>query len=130
LPFSNGGDQKGLAWNPGPVHRAIGYHACSASGTLFRMATPNQPGSPGKARTWWHPLLVRLLDHVLSPAFEVRDEVNVGTLPLRADIVLIRRGESEVPDTARKSFRALSERLNRWTLIEFKSPVDALERGG
>jgi hypothetical protein len=41
----------------------------------------------------------------------------------------VRRGEAEIPERARKSFRALAERLNRWTLIEFKSPVDALARG-
>jgi hypothetical protein len=93
------------------------------------MPTPDETGTPGKTRTWWHPLLVALLEHELSPAFEIRDEVSVGTLPLRADIVLVRRGEAEIPDSARRSLRALAERLNRWTLIEFKSPMDSLERG-
>jgi hypothetical protein len=93
------------------------------------MSSPEAAGSPGKTRTWWHPLLVTVLEHDLLPAFEVRDEVSVGTLPLRADIVLVRRGEAETPDRARRSFRALAERLNHWTLIEFKSPVDSLERG-
>jgi hypothetical protein len=93
------------------------------------MPNRDETGSPGKTRTWWHPLLVGLLKHELSPVFEVRDEVRVGTLPLQADIVLVRRGTVEIPDSARRSFRALAERLNRWTLIEFKSPVDSLERG-
>ena len=99
------------------------------SGTLFRMSDADEAATPGKTRTWWHPLLVRLLEHELAPAFEVRDEVSVGTLPLRADIVLVRRGEAEIPDSARRSFRVLAQRLNRWTLIEFKSPVDSLEYG-
>ena len=43
--------------------------------------------------------------------------------------MLVRRGEAEIPDSARRSFRLLAERLNRWTLIEFKSPVDTLGRG-
>jgi hypothetical protein len=93
------------------------------------MVMPDETGIPGKTRTWWHPLLVRLLEYALSPAYEVRDEVSVGTLPLRADIVLVRREQAEVPELARRSLPALVERLNRWTLIEFKSPVDSLERG-
>jgi hypothetical protein len=46
---------------------------------------------PGKTRTWWHPLLVRLLDFELAAAYKVQEEVLVGKLPLRVDIVLIRR---------------------------------------
>ncbi|MGH7201733.1 MAG: hypothetical protein ACREJB_14085 [Planctomycetaceae bacterium] len=88
-----------------------------------------EPASPGKMRTWWHPLLVRLLEWLLRDAYEVRDEVSVGTVPLRADIVLIRREEGELSADARRELHALVERLNRWSLIEFKSPVDALEGG-
>jgi hypothetical protein len=105
------------------------YDRRSVSWTLFAMPNRDETGSPGKTRTWWHPLLVGLLKHELSPVFEVRDEVRVGTLPLQADIVLVRRGAAAIPDSARRSFGALAERLNRWTLIEFKSPVDSLERG-
>ena len=46
---------------------------------------------PGKTRTWWHPLFARLLEQVLSTAYTVREEVLVGKLPLRVDILLIRR---------------------------------------
>ena len=38
---------------------------------------------PGKTRTWWHPLLARLLDHALATAYRVLEEVLVGKLPLR-----------------------------------------------
>jgi hypothetical protein len=62
-------------------------------------------------------------------AFDVHDELSVGTLPLRADLVLMRRGQAEIPELARRWLPSLVERLNHWTLIEFKSPVDALERG-
>ena len=61
------------------------------------MNEPQKPNAsegtdrPGKTRTWWHPLLVRLLDHELASAYSVRDEVLVGKLPLRVDILLIRR---------------------------------------
>ena len=37
---------------------------------------------PGKTRTWWHPLLTRLMDHVLARAYTVQDEVLVGRLLL------------------------------------------------
>jgi hypothetical protein len=70
--------------------------------------SPEQPtesasDQPGKTRTWWHPLLVRLLQHELSGAYDVRDEVPVGKVPLRLDVVLIRRGQQQLPaDAARK----------------------------
>jgi hypothetical protein len=53
--------------------------------------SPTQPDPtdtskpPGKTRTWWHALLVRLLDHLLSARYEVRDEVPIGKMPLRID---------------------------------------------
>lgn len=84
---------------------------------------------PGKARTWWHPLLVRMIDWTLEGAYEVRGEVNVGRMPLRVDIVLIKRGDGNLPELARRQLPAVAERLNRYTLIEFKSPSDALELG-
>src|SRR5262245_5774838 len=84
---------------------------------------------PGKRRTWWHPLLTRLLEWVLRDSCEVRDEVNVGRLPLRLDVVLIRRLGIDLPEAAFRNLPSISRRLNAYTLIEFKSPVDALERG-
>jgi len=89
----------------------------------------NDAELPGKRRTWWHPLLARLFKWLLSDSCEVRTEVNVGRLPLRLDIVLIRRLDKEIPDHARQALAAICRRLNAYTLIEFKSPVDALERG-
>ena len=49
------------------------------------MNEPQKPGVPvgtdqlGKTRTWWHPLLARLLDDVLASAYTVRDEVLVAS---------------------------------------------------
>ena len=51
------------------------------------MSQPQKPDPseridrPGKMRTWWHPLLARLLDHELAAAYSVREEVLVGKLP-------------------------------------------------
>ncbi len=84
---------------------------------------------PGKTRTWWHPLLARLLDHFLATAYAVRDEVLVGKLPLRVDILLVRRETGELPEASRRDLSVLVPLLNQFTLIEFKGPTDTLEPG-
>ena len=84
---------------------------------------------PGKIRTWWHPLLTRLLAHVLASAYTVQDEVLVGKMPLRIDLLLIRREAGQLSEASRQNLSALTPLLNRWTLIELKGPTDALEPG-
>jgi hypothetical protein len=84
---------------------------------------------PGKTRTWWHPLLARLLDYELATAYAVRDEVLVGKLPLRVDILLIRREAGQLSEVGRRDLSVLMPLLNRFTLIEFKGPTDTLEPG-
>jgi hypothetical protein len=96
------------------------------------MTPPNESDAskpPGKTRTWWHALLVRLLDHVLSASYEIRDEVPIGKLPLRIDIVLIRREDGRIPEHLTQELRTVAERLNQWTLVEFKGPTDTLQCG-
>jgi hypothetical protein len=99
------------------------------------MSTPqNTDGSerqdrPGKTRTWWHPLLARLLDYELATAYAVRDEVLVGKLPLRVDILLIRRATGQLSEASRRDLSVLVPLLNRFTLIEFKGPTDTLDAG-
>lgn len=83
----------------------------------------------GKTLTWWHPLFVQFLKYELEDAYEVRDEVSVGELPLKADVVLIQCDDGELPDTAADDIPSLIARLNLWTMIEFKGPTDTLERG-
>jgi hypothetical protein len=89
----------------------------------------DRAGRPGKIRTWWHPLLARLLDHVLASAYTVQDEVLVGKMPLRIDLLLIRREAGLLSEASRRDLSALVPLLNYWTLIEFKGPTDALEPG-
>ncbi|NLX95381.1 MAG: hypothetical protein GXY83_04325 [Rhodopirellula sp.] len=84
---------------------------------------------PGKTRTWWHPLLARLLDHVLATAYTVLEEVPVGKLPLRVDILLIRREAGNLSEAGRRDLGVLLPLLNRFTLIQFKGPTDALAQG-
>jgi len=84
---------------------------------------------PGQTRTWWHPLLARLLDHVLAKAYAVHEEVLVGKLPLRVDILLIRREDGGLSEASRRELGVLLPLLNRFTLLQFKGPTDALQRG-
>ncbi len=84
---------------------------------------------PGKTRTMWHPLLVRMLDYTLGSAYTVREEVSVGKMPLRVDIVLIRREIGHLSEVHSTEISALLPLLNRFTLVEFKGPTDLIERG-
>jgi len=38
-------------------------------------ASPDQAVTSGKTPTWWHPLLVRLLKHMMATVYEVDEEV-------------------------------------------------------
>ncbi len=84
---------------------------------------------PGKLRTMWHPLLVRVLDFTLGSAFSVQEEVSVGKMPPRVDILLIRREGGQLTAIQAAEISALLPLLNRFTLLEFKGPTDSLERG-
>jgi hypothetical protein len=59
-----------------------------------------------------------LLDYVSSARYEVRDAVPVGRMPLRTDVVLIRRGEGDVPEHLARELHAIHQRHNLWALIE------------
>jgi hypothetical protein len=85
--------------------------------------------TPGKARTWWHPLLVRLLDYALKSAYKVEEEVSVGKLPLHVDILLLRREGGQLSEPRSRDLSILLPLLRRFTLIEFKSPTDTVQRG-
>ena len=84
---------------------------------------------PGKTRTWWHPLLARLLNHALADAYSVLEELLVGRMPLRVDILLIHRGEGQLSEVGQRDLSVLVPLLRRFTLIEFKAPTDRLESG-
>ena len=84
---------------------------------------------PGKTRTWWHPLLARLMDHLLSAAYTVQEEVSIGILPLRVDILLVRREGGQLSEACRRELSVLVPLLNRYTLIEFKCRPTRLSRG-
>jgi hypothetical protein len=85
--------------------------------------------APGKTRTMWHPMLVRMLTFALESAFAVEQEVSVGKLPLRVHILLIRREGGQISEAGARIMAELLALLNRFTLIEFKGPTDSLEPG-
>jgi hypothetical protein len=88
------------------------------------------PGTtPGKIRTWWHPLLASILRWQLGEHYHLEEEVNVGQKPLQIDILLLHREQGELPESARQILAGLVERLGEYTLLEFKSPSDTLRAG-
>jgi hypothetical protein len=94
-----------------------------------RSESPEHGAAPGKTRTMWHPLLVRILTFALDSAFTVEQEVSVGKMPLRVDILLIRREGGRISDASKRDVAELLPLLNRFTLIEFKAPTGTLEPG-
>lgn len=91
--------------------------------------TPQPEAEPGPTRTWWHSLLARLLSFVLESYCDVRDEVLVGRIPLRLDVMLLRLRGRRPTLRARQKVPKLLALLKAFTFLEFKSPSDALERG-
>lgn len=89
----------------------------------------DEPPRVGRTRTWWHPLLARLLAWLLEDGYEVQPEVPVGAMPLQIDVLLVRRESGEVSPWAQHDLPELLPCLRRRTLIEFKGPTDALEAG-
>src|SRR5437773_11256859 len=85
--------------------------------------------TPGKVRTWWHPLLAGLLRWQLGSHYHLEEEVPVGQKPLQIDILLLHKEQGELPAGARQVLAGLVERLSEFTLLEFKSPSDTLRAG-
>ncbi len=98
-------------------------------------STPTQPdeppagATPGKIRTWWHPLLANLLRWQLGSHYHLQEEVPVGLKPLQIDLLLLQKEQGELPASARQILAGLVEYLGEYTLIEFKSPSDTLRAG-
>jgi hypothetical protein len=92
-------------------------------------ASESAPRPPGKVRTWWHPLLAGLLRWQLGSAYQVSEEVPVGTKPLQIDILLLRREGGELPEAVRRMLAGIADHLNEYTLLELKGPTDTLRAG-
>ena len=81
----------------------------------------------GASYTAWHPLLAQVLVRVLSsPALEVHPFVKLGTLPLEADVILLRKNAQTDLLSQFPEFGFLLRFLRHYLLIEYKSPLDRL----
>jgi hypothetical protein len=81
----------------------------------------------GPSYTAWHPLLAQVLHRVLSsPALEVHPFVKLGTLPLEADVILLRKNAQTDLLSLFPEFDFLLRFLSHYLLIEYKSPLDRL----
>ncbi|MEW6609090.1 MAG: hypothetical protein AB1414_16875 [bacterium] len=69
----------------------------------------------------WHPYFSNILKYLLEPkGFTVETEVEVGKMPLRIDIVVIRKGK----DADVKSLPLVFQSFTDYNVIEYKSPGD------
>ncbi len=67
---------------------------------------------------YWHPYLAELLRQDYGDRLVIEEEVSLGDMPLRADLLLIRRD----PNVSLPFPFSL---LGKYTLVEYKSPDDA-----
>ncbi|MEW6617913.1 MAG: hypothetical protein AB1422_00950 [bacterium] len=73
----------------------------------------------------WHPYFSNVLKHLLEPkGFTVETEVEVGKMPLRIDIVVIKKGK----DADVKSLPFVFQSFTDYNVIEYKSPGDRFTR--
>jgi hypothetical protein len=86
---------------------------------------------PPKARpgyTFWHHYLAAVMQRRLdSPALEVRAFEKLGTLPLEADIIILRRRADVDLTGLAPDFEFLLKLLRDILVIEYKSPKDRLQ---
>jgi hypothetical protein len=74
-------------------------------------------------------LFAAILRWRLENYYAVEEELNLGTKPLQVDYFLLRLLNKDLPEETRKMFAGLAEYLNKFTLIELKSPSDELLPG-
>jgi hypothetical protein len=65
----------------------------------------------------WHPVLAQLLRQFYGDRLEIQEEVNLGELPLRIDLVLIKRNPAV-------ALPYPFDRLGAVTLLSYKGPED------
>src|SRR5687767_6856116 len=96
-----------------------GLPAAGATGPMTSPQPTDQPpaASPGKIRTWWHPLLASLLRWQLGGHYHLEEEVPVGQKPLQIDILLLEKEQGELPAGARQVLAGLVEHLGELTLL-------------
>ncbi|MEW6096142.1 MAG: hypothetical protein AB1567_06415 [bacterium] len=76
-------------------------------------------------RKEWHPYFSTVLKHLLEPkGFKVETQVEVGEMPLKIDVVVIKKGA----DADVKSLPLVFQSFTDYNIIEYKSPKDRFRR--
>lgn len=91
------------------------------------MITPAEPPNPSlefEPVTAWHPMLVALLETFLPPGYDLIPEFLLTRLPLRLDILIVRK-VGETVGVPRK-IHSILDYLGAHTVIEHKGPTDVL----
>ena len=70
---------------------------------------------------YWHPFLVQMLRLMYSDRLIIRDKLPLGDLPLKADLLLVRRDPAILLPYPLQF-------LGRQTLVEYKSPDDTADQ--
>jgi hypothetical protein len=76
--------------------------------------------------TAWHHFLARALEKTQTPGFDVHCFVKLGTLPLEADIIILRLDDNADTQAFARYFGFLVPALRRFLILEYKSPEDRL----
>ena len=76
--------------------------------------------------TAWHHLLAGVLQKTAAPGLEVHSFVRLGTLPLEADVIILRLDDHADIAALAQHFGFLVPALRRYLVIEYKSPEDRL----
>jgi hypothetical protein len=74
-------------------------------------------------RTAWHVGFFRLIEQRRPKCFEVTSEYPFGTLPQRADLLLVRRLDLPADDASARVLRRLWPEVRREGIVEYKSPA-------
>ena len=85
------------------------------------MAEPRDP----QTHVFWHPLLVLVLERFLPAGWKLLSELQLGRLPQRVDIVVLRLVEQAASPPDR--LHSIFDHLRPHTLIEHKGPTDDLD---
>ncbi|HSN98431.1 MAG TPA: hypothetical protein VLS89_09035 [Candidatus Nanopelagicales bacterium] len=89
------------------------------------MTQPETEKPPLEITTAWHPMLVALLETYLPGGWQLSPEFLLNRMPLRVDIVVLRRVDE--PAGAIRKIHSIFDHLRPHTLIEHKGPTDELE---
>ena len=112
-----------------PLHPSRSPAAAPAPDSIATHDPPTElpADAPRPTFTFWHYYLAAVLKSRLqSPALEVRSFVKLGSLPLEADIILLRRCANVDLRGLAPEFDFLVERLREYLVVEYKSNADRL----